>query len=98
MNEAGVAILEVEDLLAGSSVTADDARLTEARDLLKQRMAGVVSKTHEHFGDPLGLLMIYVASGQNAERNVVLSGAGVERLDVNLKAPSGEIREAAYAG
>lgn len=83
MNKAGVALREVEDLLAVGLVGADDPRLTNARAHLKSRLEDVVNDTHEHFGEPLGLLMAYVASLQAAEKSVIITGAKIETLEVS---------------
>lgn len=83
MNKARVALREVEDLLGGGLVGADDPRLSNARAHLKSRLEDVVNDTHEHFGEPLGLLMAYVASLQAAEKSVIISGAKIETLDVS---------------
>jgi hypothetical protein len=80
MHEAGTVIREVEEMLAGS---LSDVRLTKAREHLKGRMADVVSRTHEHFGDPLGLVMVYLASGQNGQRSMIASGPEIERLEIS---------------
>jgi hypothetical protein len=44
-------------------------------------MADVVNHSGEHFGDPLGLVMVFLASGRTAECRVILTGDNVERLD-----------------
>ncbi|MGH9667163.1 MAG: hypothetical protein ACRD9L_22290, partial [Bryobacteraceae bacterium] len=87
MNEAGKVIREVNDLLGGEAVAFGDPRLTAARELLKRRLADVVAHSQEHFGDPLGLIMVYVASGQNAGRHAIASGAEIEPLDATMPAP-----------
>jgi hypothetical protein len=83
MNKAAVAIHEVQSLLGGGGIQADDARLTQAREHLKSRMEDVVKDTHEHFGDPLGLIMVYIASGQSAGKTVIAAGPQIERLEVS---------------
>jgi hypothetical protein len=83
MNAAGAAIHEVEQVLAGGAVDPDDPRLTAARKRLKSRLADAVQSTHEHFGDPLGMIMVYLASGQNAEKRVLVTGDQIERLEVS---------------
>ena len=87
MNRAGAAIESVEALLAGGSVAGRDDRLARARATLKERLAEVVEKTHEHFGDPLGLVMFYVAAGQLAGRTVLLTGDAIPRLERSTPAP-----------
>lgn len=81
MNQAGAAIREIDHLFAGGLVDTGDARLTDARDRLQRRMAEVVKDTHDHFGDPLGLVMVYIASGEDAEKHAIMSGEGIEALE-----------------
>jgi hypothetical protein len=83
MHKAAVALSDVEALLGKGPVAIDDARLTNARDEVKKRMEEVVNDTHDHFGDPLGLLMVYVAAQESADRCVILTGPQVETLHVN---------------
>jgi hypothetical protein len=83
MNAAGAAIPEVEQALASGAVNPDDPRLTAARTRLKSRLADAVQSTHEHFGDPLGMIMVYLASGENAEKRVIVTGDQIERLEVS---------------
>lgn len=83
MNKAATAIREVQELLRAGDVTSTDSRLGQAREHLKSRMESVVRDTHEHFGDPLGLIMVYVASGGSAETRAIVTGAGIEPLNVN---------------
>jgi hypothetical protein len=82
MNEAGKAIREVKDLLAGA-IQIDDSLLAQARQHLTMRMADVVKNSQEHFGDPLGLVMVYFCSGKSAEMKAVVSGDAIERLAVS---------------
>jgi hypothetical protein len=88
MNEIGDAIRDVEEALA-SGVRADDAALTAARDHLKRRLAGVVKATKPHFGDPLGMIMVYLASEQDAEKRVLATGEKIERLEASSVADQG---------
>lgn len=81
IHEAGAAIKEVNQLLESQTSPAD-LKLNSARAQLKQRMANVVKHSGEHFGDPLGLVMVFIASGRTAECRVILAGDDVERLDV----------------
>jgi hypothetical protein len=83
MHKAAVGLHDVEALLGQSPVAFDDPRLTNARAELKKRMEEVVKDTHDHFGDPLGLLMVYVAAQKSADVSVILSGTQVEPLQVN---------------
>jgi hypothetical protein len=80
MHAAGAAVSDVQKTLSSGALGAGDAGLTEARERLKKRMADVVKNTHEHFGDPLGMIMVYLASGQEAEKNVLVTGDKIERL------------------
>ena len=91
MNAAGSAIAEVEQIIAGSA-GPEEARLTVARERLKQRLSDVVRRTDEHFGDPLGMMMVYLASGESAAKTVVISGNEIERLEL---ISDGEVRRAA---
>ncbi|MBV9180333.1 MAG: hypothetical protein JO356_03405, partial [Acidobacteria bacterium] len=68
MYGAALATYEVQQLLGGEVVRADDRRLQQARDRLNSRLAEVLSDTHDEFGDPLGLLMVYVASNESASK------------------------------
>lgn len=87
MHEAGKAIQEVNALLGDGAVAFDDPRLTAARELLKRRLADVVGHSQDHFGDPLGLIMVYVASGQTADRRVIVTGDEIEPLDTAKSSP-----------
>jgi hypothetical protein len=81
MHTAAQAVSETDHLLRGEEVTATDLRLTEARDHLKDRLAKVAGTSDEHFGDPLGLLMVHLAAGQRAALHLVLQGSDIETLD-----------------
>jgi hypothetical protein len=83
MNKAAIALREVQDLLRQASIGADDTRLTTARARLRNRMEDVVKDTHEHFGDPLGLLMAYVAALERPEKTVIITGTQVETLEAS---------------
>jgi hypothetical protein len=80
IHEAGAAINEVNQLLQ-SQTSPTESKLNIARAQLRQRMADVVKHSGEHFGDPLGLLMVFLASGRSAECRVILTGDDVERID-----------------
>jgi hypothetical protein len=56
------------------------------RERLKRRLSDVVRDTHDEFGDPLGLLMVYLAASQNAEKTVRLTGDRIATLEA--KSPS----------
>ena len=86
MNSAAVALKEVNSLFEAASVGPDDPRLTSARAHLKKCLDDAVSKTHDHFGDPLGLLMAYVAGDQLAARNMTITGPQIETLTVGSEA------------
>jgi hypothetical protein len=64
-----------------SKVAPDEPVLNAAREKLKERLAAVVKETHDHFGDPLGMLMVYLASNQDAGKTVLLTGDDVETLE-----------------
>ena len=81
MNKAAIAVSNVQHEFSLGSVYRDDPIFLKARQQLKDRLEAVVSNTHDEFGDPLGLLMVYVASGEKAERRVLMSGEHIETLD-----------------
>ncbi len=74
------AIVDTRRLIA-SSINADDDRLTALRQQLRDRMADVVKHSGEHFGDPLGLVTVYLASGRSAGARVLVTGASLQALD-----------------
>jgi hypothetical protein len=90
MRAAGLALQEVARILAESAPGAQDAALTAARERLKERLADVVRETHDQFGDPLGMLMVYLAANQDAVKILLLTGDDIEALE----AGSGEGRVA----
>ena len=47
-----------------------------------------MKKTGEHFGDPLGMIMVYPASGQTATKTVLIAGDRIESLESNASAIS----------
>jgi hypothetical protein len=59
------------------------------RERLKERLADVVSSTHEHFGDPLGMIMAYLAADQDATVSVLATGDQIERLEIGTTAQAG---------
>jgi hypothetical protein len=81
MNRAGESIRDVLGLLGGAPVLADDPRFEQAREELKKRISAVVSRTHEHFGDPLGLIMVYLAAGEQGDKVVIATGDKIDRLE-----------------
>jgi hypothetical protein len=70
-------------LLGSNSFRPDDPAFTKARELLKDRLGDVVAKTREEFGDPLGMLMFYVAANEDAEKTTLLTGDSVPRLELS---------------
>lgn len=80
IHEAGAAIKEVSQLLQSQTSPAE-AKLNSARSHLRQRMADVVKHSGEHFGDPLGVVMVFFASGRSAECRAILTGDDIEGLD-----------------
>jgi hypothetical protein len=90
MRAAGLVLQEVAEIVSRSASGAEDAALTAARERLKERLADVVKETHDQFGDPLGMLMVYVAANQDAEKMLLLQGDEIEMLE----AGSGEGRVA----
>jgi hypothetical protein len=82
MNKAATAIRGVQDLLSAGNLVIGDPQLSKAREHLKGCLEDVVRDTHEHFGDPLGLIMVYIVSGQTAGKRVIATGTGIEPLDV----------------
>jgi hypothetical protein len=96
MHQAAALISEIDALLSSGTVQADSPKLAQARDRLQQRLADVVGHSHEQFGDPLGLIMVYVASGEKAIKQVVATGSEIEGLALGLD--SAEVRESRAAG
>lgn len=84
MNGAARAVQEVDELLSGDTIRADDKQLVKAREMLNKRITNAIKHSHDQFGDPLGLIMVYIASGQNAAKRVVASGSEIEPLDVSF--------------
>jgi hypothetical protein len=89
MANAAMAIYQVESLLSGSSPAPEDERFSRARGELSKRMAEVTRDTHDEFGDPLGLLMVYVASGQRAEKRFLMTGDSIPTIDLKSAALAG---------
>jgi hypothetical protein len=83
MSAAAAAVFDVEQALTDNSVEVNEATLTRMRQMLKGRLVSVVRKTSGHFGDPLGMIMVYVASGESAARSAVMTGDGIERLEID---------------
>lgn len=81
MTAAGSAIREIDGLLGAAPVAANAANFDTARELLKKRLGQVVAHTKDEFGEPLGMLMFYMAASQNAKRSVIVSGEKIERLE-----------------
>jgi hypothetical protein len=52
------------------------------REKLKAKLAAVVRDTHDQFGDPLGLLMVYLAAGESAVKTVRLTGDRIQNLEL----------------
>jgi hypothetical protein len=92
MNAAGAAIRDIEDKLASGALDASDTGLTAAREQLNHRLADVVKDTHEQFGDPLGMIMVYLASGQNASKTFIATGDTIQRLELSAGAPGADTR------
>jgi hypothetical protein len=85
MNKAATGIREAQELLGPGGVNPDDPRVAKAREHLKSYLEDVVKDTHEHFGDPLGLIMVYIASDQTAGRRAIATGSEIEALNVSLQ-------------
>jgi len=81
MSKVATAVSNVRNTLKSGSVSVDDPNFIKARQELKERMEAAVKDTHDEFGDPLGLLMVYVASGEKGERRVLVTGEHIEILD-----------------
>lgn len=75
INQLAQAILEVRQMLKGV-VLGDNQRLTAARARLRDRMADVVKHSGEHFGDPLGLTMVFLASNSSAGVATIINVPG----------------------
>jgi hypothetical protein len=80
MHTAGQAVMEADQLLGGA-IQVDDSRLDKAREQLKRRLVTVAGASDEHFGDPLGMVMVYLASGRDAAVRIVLEGPEIDRLE-----------------
>ena len=88
MSGAASAVRDIEKQLSGAAVAANDANLAGLRQVLKKRLTGVLKKTGEHFGDPLGMIMVYLASEQKAGKIVLITGDRIERLESSVAAIS----------
>ncbi|MBL8216397.1 MAG: hypothetical protein JNK87_37110, partial [Bryobacterales bacterium] len=86
MHQAAEGIREALDLLADGDVAVSDARLAQVRARLKSRLKDVVANTGERFGDPLGMLMVYLAAQRQAAVAIVLEGERIERFEKRLAA------------
>lgn len=90
MHAAAQTALDVRDMLGGDNkVESTDPRFEAARKLLRQRLSDAVAKTGEHFGDPLGLLMVHVASGEAGKIGAILLSHASGRMLL------GELKETA---
>ena len=83
MSAAAKAIQEVDSLLDSRQVSPDDPKFVQAREVLKHRLSDVVRNTKEEFGDPLGMVMFYIAANQAADRTVIVTGDQIQRLELN---------------
>ena len=83
MRAAAAAIEEVEEMLQAAEPAPDEPAIAAARERLKERLAVVVKETHDQFGDPLGMLMVYLASNQDAGKMVLVTGDDIETLEVS---------------
>lgn len=88
MSGAASAVRDIERQLSGAAVAANDANLAGLRQVLKKRLTSVLKKTGEHFGDPLGMIMVYLASEQQAGKIVLITGDRIERLESTAAAIS----------
>lgn len=89
MGDAAQAAAQVRDMLGGREVESTDPRFEAARQLLRRRLSAAVARTSNHFGDPLGLLMIHVASGESGKTGAILVSHATGRLLL------GELKETA---
>ena len=80
MKQLGEIIVEIRALVS-TIVNVNDDRLTALRKLLRDRMAEVVKHSGEHFGEPLGLVMVYRASQQSAGARVIATGSSIPPLN-----------------
>lgn len=87
MRNAAEAIQEVEQILSQPVSALSDA-VSEARKHLQARLADVVKHSSEHFGDPLGLVMVFLGAKRAAETHVIATGDKVPRLDVIGRPPA----------
>jgi hypothetical protein len=82
MVAAGDALRAVDGLIGKGPVAPDDPKLTAARELLKKRLTDVVAHTAEEFGDPLGMVMFYLAANQDAAKTVIVTGDNGLRIEL----------------
>ncbi|MCC6588117.1 MAG: hypothetical protein IT168_15595 [Bryobacterales bacterium] len=80
MAQAAAAAADVRTLLKGETVASDDPRFEEGRKRLQTRMSAVVAKTGEHFGDPLGLVMVEVASHNAGKVEGIVTSEATGRM------------------
>ncbi len=83
MTGAASAVYEVESLFGDLALQVDNEQLSRARQELSKRMADVTSQTHDEFGDPLGLLMVYVAANENGAKRVLVTGDRMQSIDLS---------------
>jgi len=89
MRAAAEAAREVREILGNRDVESTDPRFEAARQHLRNRLSAVVARTSEHFGDPLGLLMTHVASGESGKIGAILLSEATGRMLL------GELKETA---
>ena len=80
-------IVETRTALAGT-VDPDDNRLTAIHQQLRDRMADVVKHSGEQFGEPLGLVTVYLASGRSASARVIATGTSINPLTKTISPTS----------
>jgi plasmid stabilization system protein ParE len=68
-------------LEAVDQLLSRNGNLSQAQSLLRDHLAEVVTKTRDEFGDPLGMVMFYIAANQDAERIALITGEGVQPLE-----------------
>ncbi len=88
MHAAAEAVQGTIALLQGGGVMSGDARLAEARARLNARLKNVVARTEERFGDPLGMLMVYLAAQRRADVTIVLEGEQIDRFETRIARPT----------
>jgi hypothetical protein len=81
MAGAADAIQQADALLRDGPVEPGEPKLAAARELLKRKLTEVVKTTREEFGDPLGMVMFFLAADRSASRTAIITGDRVSPLE-----------------